>query len=325
MIQARRNNPELSFEPVSFPGGNAGIARYLAKRLIPDAVAGKDTLNDIIYGALNRGALDRPNQALRIRSNATVIDVRHEGAPDAGSPVLVAYADNVSGKVHRVRAKAVILASGQWVNKRIVRDAPKELTTAMDQFNHGPMLVVNVGVRHWRFIEKLGTPALRWHGGFGWFTNIRGQMSVDNKHMPVDPNKPAALTFYIPYSALSPMDVSGMPVRAQCIAARTALFGMSYRDIEQRMRTQLMSTFGKYGFDDQRDIAAIITNRWGHAYVAPEVGFFHGKNGQPSPRDVVRKGYGRVRFGHSELSGVQLWSNACGEGDRAAKQVLALA
>ena len=41
--------------------------------------------------------------------------------------------------------------------------------------------------------------------------------------------------------------------------------------------------------------------------------------------DVVRKGYGRVLFGHSELTGFQLWDAACDEGERAVKQVMEIA
>ena len=71
-----------------------------------------------------------------------------------------------------------------------------------------------------------------------------------------------------------------------------------------------------------RDIAGIITNRWGHAYVVPQPGFYFGLNGKPAPWDAVRKGYGRVRFGHSGLTGFQLWDTACDEGERAARQVM---
>jgi len=35
----------------------------------------------------------------------------------------------------------------------------------------------------------------------------------------------------------------------------------------------------------------------------------------------VRKGYGRVRFGHSDLTGFQLW-DAAAEGERAVRQVM---
>jgi spermidine dehydrogenase len=108
------------------------------------------------------------------------------------------------------------------------------------------------------------------------------------------------------------------------LLSRTALFNMSYSEIERRIRRQLASTLGPYGFDHKRDIAALITNRWGHGYVVPGPGFFFGSNGKEAPREIVRRGYGKIRFSHSELTGVQLWPNACKEGARAAQEVLAL-
>jgi spermidine dehydrogenase len=236
--------------------------------------------------------------------------------------VLVTYIDNRTGKPHKVRGKAVVMAGGQWMNKHVIRDAPEALHTAMDQFNHAPMLVINVGVRHWRFMDQLGVSSARWLSGLGWFTNVRAPMSIDGEHMPLDPNKPAVLTFYNPFTTFSPgITGVGIPLKAQCIAARTALFSLAYRDIEKGIRQQLAGAFGNYGFDHKRDIAALITNRWGHAYVVPQPGFFFGKEGVATPRDVVRGGFGRVRFSHSELTGDQIWSTACAEGERAAKEV----
>jgi spermidine dehydrogenase len=79
---------------------------------------------------------------------------------------------------------------------------------------------------------------------------------------------------------------------------------------------------GPAGFDARRDIAGIILNRWGHAYIAPPPGFYFGGPGRPSPLDVIRTAYGRIAFGHSELSGRQSWGRAAQEGRRALSQVL---
>jgi len=313
------SGPPPQIEGASFPGGNAGIARHFVKRLIPDAIKGRDKLQDIIYADVNWDALDREGQAARIRISSTVVDVQHNGAVDAAKDVHVTYIDNKTGKPSRVTAKAVIMAGGQWTNKHIVRDGPSELKDAMDEFHHAPMMIINVAVRHWRFMEKLGISSARWFDGFGWFTNIRAPMSIDGKHAPLDPDKPTVLTFYMPFTDV--VSDRGIPHKAQTIVARTALFNMSFKDIEVKIRKQLMDMFAEHGFDDKRDIAGIITNRWGHAYVVPQVGFYHGKDGNPPPAEAVRKGYGRVRFAHSELSGVQLWTTACEEGERAAKQV----
>jgi spermidine dehydrogenase len=313
-------------EPVSFPGGNAAIARHLVKRLIPDAIAGKADLHDIIYGEVNWSALDRVGQSLRMRLATTAVDVRHEGAVDSAKQVSVIYIDSRTGKPQKARGKTVVMAGGQWMNKHVIRDAPPPVQAAMDDFNHAPMLVINVGVRNWRFMEKLGIGSARWLGGLGWFTNVRAPMSINGQQAPLDPDQPAILTFYNSYICLAPgLGSADIPLKAQCVAARSVLYSLSYKDIESKIRAQLAGAFGHVGFDHQRDIAGLITNRWGHAYVVPQPGFFYGRSGAPAPRETLRQGYGRIRFSHSELTGDQIWSTACAEGERAARQAHDLA
>jgi len=72
----------------------------------------------------------------------------------------------------------------------------------------------------------------------------------------------------------------------------------------------------------EKDIAGIILNRWGHAFVNPQPGFYYGKAGRPAPRHIIRRRFGRIAFGHAELNGHQHWVGAAEEGRRAAKQVM---
>ena len=307
---------------VSFPGGNAGIARHIVKTILPEAIEGEHNLNDIVYGRVNWDALDRDGQKVRMRLGSTAVRVEHLGSPSSASKVEVIYLKD--GRPYRVKARAVVMAGGQWINKHVLRDKPESLEAAMSEFHNGPMLTVNVAVRHWRYLENLGISCARWFDreGFGWYTGLRAPMVIDGNHMPIDPGKPTILTFYIPFT--STVSQTGLSLPEQSLAARHALFALSYAEIERRIREQMTVMFGDYGFDADRDIAGIITNRWGHAYIAPQPGFFFGTNGNPAPRDVVREGYGRVRFGHSELSGFQLWTTGCDEGERAAKQAMSL-
>lgn len=314
---------ESSYFPVSFPGGNTAIARHFVKNMLPDAIEGDATHSDIVSGNINFDALDQKNSAVRIRLNSTVLDVHHDGDPKTAKQVKVLYTDNQSNKVRGVTAKAVIMAGGQWMNKHVVRDAPSKIQDAMDTFQHAPIMVVNVAVRHWRFIEKLGITSARWIDERSWFTGIRAPLSLNGEHMPFNPDKPTVLTFYIPFT--KGISDKGLPYNTQSIMARSQLFAMPYREIEETLRNQLTKTFGPHGFDHERDITAIIANRWGHAYVIPQKGFYYGLEGEPAPRELIREGYGRVRFAHSELTGDQLWSTACDEGERAAKQVLKFA
>ena len=126
------------------------------------------------------------------------------------------------------------------------------------------------------------------------------------------------LTQYIP--VLQP----GVPFPDQCTAARMQLFSMRFADIESAVRDQFTRMFGHYGFDADRDIAAIIANRQGHAYLVNRPGMQFGKDGQPSPMTILRKPFNRIAFSHSELSGAQMWETAAEEGKRAAEQILAL-
>lgn len=74
---------------VSFPGGNCGIARHFVKALIPEVFPEAKRLNDVLTHAVNWRALDNPGQGVRMRLNATVVDVAHEGAADSAKYVNV--------------------------------------------------------------------------------------------------------------------------------------------------------------------------------------------------------------------------------------------
>jgi len=90
-----------------------------------------------------------------------------------------------------------------------------------------------------------------------------------------------------------------------------------------RIREQFTEMFSTYGFDAQRDIAGIILNRWGHAYVSPQPGFFFDKNGQPAPREVLRNTpHGRIAFANTDLAGAMDHRNSILEAHRAVGQLM---
>ena len=309
--KARKDLAERGF---SFPIGNGLIARKMVATMLPDAYENL-SVDGVSHGETNLSALDKPGNKIRIRHKATVTNVKHIGDPDDATSVEVKYVKD--GRGFRLQARSVIMASGGWVNRRVVQDAPEVLLDAYNNFNHAPILVVNVAVRHWRFLDKLGVSAARWFGGLGFHTNLRRPTTLGANSDAFDPNSPTVLTMYIHFAN------HGLPVAQQASMGRHSLFQSSYSDIERQVRIQLQELFGASGFDAKRDIAGIILNRWGHAYVVPEPGFYFGRNGKPAGRDVVRTGYGRIAFAHSELEGNQNWVAAYTEGTRAATQILA--
>ena len=75
----------------SFPGGNTGIMRHIVKYLLPESIEGSATFENILTNPIDFSALDRSGQSLRIRLNATAIDVSHEGPAESAEHVNVTY------------------------------------------------------------------------------------------------------------------------------------------------------------------------------------------------------------------------------------------
>jgi spermidine dehydrogenase len=81
--------------------------------------------------------------------------------------------------------------------------------------------------------------------------------------------------------------------------------------------------FGSAGFDAKRDIAGIVLNRWGHAYLSPQPGFFFGKDGNPAPREALRSApFGRISFANTDLAGAMDHRYSILEAQRAVDQLL---
>jgi spermidine dehydrogenase len=298
---------------VSFPGGNATIYRHFVKAVFPDAIQGPRTFEAIANNSVDLSVLDREGARRRMRLGSTAMRVSHEGDPKSADHVSVVYEKD--GQLYRVRAKGAALCIGSWVAKHIVTDLPSDYGVAFNQFFHGPILMVNVALRNWRFLDKLGFSAARWFDGFGFFATIRRPMVIGDRTTPFHPDKPIVMTFYVPIQR------NDLPLAAQGPAGRGLMYGTSYAAYEQQIVAQMQRLFSSGGFNAHRDIAGIVLNRWGHALISPPPGFFFGVDGKPGPRDVIRERFGRISFGHSEL-GWGTWESATLEGKRAISQVL---
>lgn len=299
---------DLTFH--SFPGGNTGFARYFLKNLNPDAMGGSTTLADVLEGPVDFDALDREGNRANFRVRATVVRVEHE----SDERVAVTYVQD--RKLYRLTARHTVMASGGWINRRVIRDLPEKHRRAYDRFRHSAMLIANVALTNWRFLERLGAAACMYEGGFGFSCNIRRPMIVDDEATPIDPDRPIVLTFYVPFF------YPGLPVKNQGEAGRLELLTTPFRTLEARLREQMVLLFGDSGFDPANDVAGIILNRWGHAYTNPEPGFMFGVGGTEPVSDVIRAPFGRIAIGHSELRGHQNWTGAAAEGRRAVELLL---
>ena len=298
-----------------FPGGNTTIARLLAKALIPSAIDGPATVEGVSRNSVNFAALDAPAAAARIRLSSTVVSVQHEGDPARASALSIAYARD--GKVYRIKARSAVMAGGSWTTKHIVRDLSTECHTAYSQFYRSPCLMANVALRNWRFLYQMGISGCRWFEGIGNYMDVRRQATVGIDEATIGPDSPIVLTVKILYS------YPGLTTEEQGHRGRAEMLRTSFREYEQRIREQFTAMFGASGFDAQRDIAGIVLNRWGHAYLNPQPGFFFGKAGNPAPREVLRSApFGRIAFANTDLAGAMDHRYSILEAQRAVNQLL---
>ena len=264
---------------------------------------------------VNFGALDQPNQRVRIRLESTVVRVEHMGEPDKAEFVSVMYLKD--GRIFRVKARTVVMAGGGWMTKHVVRDLDETRRSSYDQFLYSPYLTANVAVRNWRFLYDLGISSASWFEGFGRYVNVRKQATFGVDSPAVGPDLPTVLTFFVDFAK------PGLPSRTQGQLGRAEVLSTPFAAYERQIREKMMEMFGASGFDAKRDIAGIVLNRFGHAFINPEPGFFFGLNGKPAPRDALRNGpFGRVAFSHADLTGAMDHRNAFIESDRAINQLL---
>jgi len=298
-----------------FPDGNSGIARLIVKTMIPDAIAGEHSLQDVCRNNVDFAALDRPGAAARIRLGATVGWVKHEGDPGKSSFVTIVYTRE--GKAYRVKARSVVMAGGSWTTKHVVHDLPPDYKAAYAQFYRSSCMMANVAVRNWRFLYKMGISGCQWYEGLGNYVQIRKLALCGPGAPTIGPDSPVVLTIKVLYS------YPGHSTEEQGHMGRADLISTPFREYERQIRQQFSDMFGRSGFDASRDIAGIILNRWGHAYLSPAPGFFFGKDGQPAPGDVLRGSpFGRIAFANTDLSGVADHRSSIIEANRAVGQLL---
>jgi spermidine dehydrogenase len=298
-----------------FADGNTGFARLMVKTLIPDAFTGGRAVEAVWQSRVNFAALDRTGQNTRIRLNATVVRVEHEGSPTGAQHVVVTYAKGK--RLFRVKARAVVMAGGNWTTKHIVRDLPPSHREAYAQFYRSPCLMANVAVRNWRFLYRMGMSGCRWFEGLGNYLSVRRMATLGGESPTISPDSPTVLTIKVLFAQ------PGLPIAEQGAQGRAKLLATSFAQYERAFRQQLGDMFAQGGFDPRRDIAGIILNRWGHAYVNPQPGFFFGTGGKPAARDVLRGApHGRIAFANTDLAGAMDHRNSIREADRAVKQVL---
>jgi spermidine dehydrogenase len=298
-----------------FPRGNGDIARLMMKALIPDSISGSDAAEEVCRGQVDFSALDQPASAARVRLSSTAVWVQHDSDPAKSEFVSIIYSQG--NKLWRVKARTVVMAGGSWTTKHIVGDLPAAQRDAYSQFYRSPCLMANVALRNWRFLYNMGISGFRWFEGIGNYTEVRKTALIGADSPGIGPDSPVVLSLKILYS------YPGMAIADQGYRGRGEMLSTSFREYERQFRQQFTDMFARAGFDAKRDIAGIILNRWGHAYLNPQPSFFFGKDGKPAPSDVLRAApFGRIAFANTDLAGIMDHRSSILEAQRAVAQLL---
>jgi spermidine dehydrogenase len=256
-----------------FPDGNASIARLMIRKMIPSVVSG-NTMEDIVLAPLDYARLDMVENKVRCRLNATVVDVRHN---EDQSGVDVSYISN--GEHLRISGSHVILACNHQVIPYICEEMPEEQKAAQAKAMRAPLCYINVALRNWRAFKNAGV-----HRIYAPKTDLPHMLldfpvSMGGVAFSPDPDQPIVLHIsYAPSSGLEREDKSHRELFRE---GQHVVYGLSFEDFEMMIKKQLNAMLGPYGFEADRDIAAITVNRWTHGYAYTP----YGDGGEPAMDD----------------------------------------
>jgi len=292
-----------------FPDGNASIARLLVRDLVPDAIPGS-TMEDLVTARANYGALDRDGQSTRVRLNSTAVNVQH--TPD-DSAVDVTYMH--AGDLYRVRSRHVIMACYNTILPHICPELPQAQIEAIQYATKIPFVIGSFAIRNWRAFEQAGYYNLYTPGNALFkYLGLDFPVSMGSYQYSQSPDEPIVI------SAWHTPTARGLPNKAQYRAGRAQMLEMSFSDYETDIFSHLGGMLGPYGFDPERDIAAITLNRWphGYAYEFEGIGVPAEYDRQNGPHIAGRQRLGRISIANSDS---EAWAYADGAIDAANRAV----
>ncbi len=263
-----------------FPDGNAGVARALVKKLIPNVAKGSNA-EELVLAKFNYDKLDQSSSAVRIRLNSTVVDVRHGGDPKSSSDVFVSYInDNQS---YRVNAKSVVMACYNMIIPHIVAGLPKKQAAALRLQGKSPMQYTSVGLKNWRAMKEMGIGLAMSPGNMHQAVLMDFPVTMGGYEYTKTPDDPCAIQMIsCPYGA-----TVGAPKLEQFREARYRMLGLQFKDYEQEVRSHLSGMLPRDLFDFDRDVVSISVNRWAHGYTTGGPGDSTRIGRQPFGRIVI--------------------------------------
>jgi spermidine dehydrogenase len=299
-----------------FPDGNASIARLLVRSLIPAAIPGS-TMEDVVTARADYSRLDCAENAVRLRLNSTVVNVKHGPAKDAtAKEVQITYTR--SGKSFVVKGNYGVLACYNVMIPYICPELPDAQKEALSYLVKAPLVYTHVAIRNWTSFSKLGVHQIVSPGSYHTYSALDFPVSIGAYEFPSKPEEPAVL--FMLRTPCKP----GLPVRDQNRAGRFELLQTPFPTFERNIRDQLGRMLGGAGFDPATDITGITVNRWAHGYAYTPFGL-DSPDWQAGEEPWVRgrQPFGRITIANSDAGASAYTDVAIDQAYRAVKELLA--
>jgi spermidine dehydrogenase len=305
-----------------FPDGNASVARLLVRSLVPAAVPGS-TMEDVVTAKADYSQLDRSENAVRLRLNTSVVNVKHsaatlatDSAKNAGKSVQVTYMRG--GKLQRVNGKNCVLACYNVMIPYICPDLPGPQKEALSYLVKAPLVYTHVAINNWTSFSRLGIRQIVSPASYHTYTTLDFPVSLGKYQFPSKPEEPAVL--FMLRTPCKP----GLPVRDQNRLGRVELMQTPFATFERNIRDQLARMLGGAGFDPARDISGITVNRWAHGYAFTPFGLDvpDWKEGQ-QPWVIGRRPFGKITIANSDAGASAYTDVAIDQAYRAVNELFA--
>ena len=267
-----------------FPDGNAGMARALVKKMIPNAGTGNNA-EELVLATFRYAELDKSSNSVRIRLSSTVVNVRHGGDPGSASEVFVNYIHD--GKLYQVKGKGVVLACYNMIIPHIVPDLPEEQAAALRLQKKSPLQYTTVGLRNWRAMKEMEIGVAMSPGNMHQAVLMDFPVSMGGYEYADSPDDPCVIQMIsCPYG-----DKVGAPRDEQFSDARYRMLDLKFEDYEEEICSHLGGMLPKELFDFDRDVESITVNRWAHGY---SIG------GPGNSTRIGRQPFGRITIANSD-------------------------
>lgn len=267
-----------------FPDGNAGVARAMVKKMIPDVAIGNNA-EELVLAKFKYAELDKSSNEVRIRLNSTVVNVQHTGDPKDSNEVLVNYIND--NKSYQVKAKNVVMACYNMMIPHIVSGLPEEQSAALRLQNKCPLQYTTVGLKNWKAMKEMEIGMAMSPGNIHQAVFMDFPVSIGGYEYTKTPDDPCVIHMIsCPYG-----ETIGAPRLDQYKEARHKMLGMQFKDYEDEMRTHLNGMLPRELFDFDRDVESITINRWAHGYTV---------SGGGDSVKVGRQPFGRITIANCD-------------------------